>query len=104
LTRRYATLRADIARELLQHADHDVRRLAGNVADGDARWLAGVLAGLSLEKAEHYVADLLDLERALLRLADGTYGTCATCGEAIDPMTLEFKPRTAKCSHCARPR
>jgi RNA polymerase-binding transcription factor DksA len=94
-------LRADIARELREHADDRVRRVAANVTDGDARWLANLLAGLSLERVDHYVAELLDLERAMLRLADGTYGACVTCGEAIDPMTLEFKPRTAKCSHCA---
>jgi RNA polymerase-binding transcription factor DksA len=104
LTRRNATLRADIARELREHADDQVRQLAAHVADGDARWLAGLLAGLCLDRVNHYVADLLDLERALLRVADGTYGTCVACGEPIDPMTLEFKPRTATCSHCARPR
>jgi RNA polymerase-binding transcription factor DksA len=101
LTRSNATLRADIARELREHADTRVRLMAANVANGDARWLAGLLAGLSLERADHYMAELLELERALLRLAAGTYGTCVACGEAIDPMTLEFKPLTANCSHCS---
>jgi|TARA_B100000315_G_scaffold14626_1_gene13354 RNA polymerase-binding protein DksA len=42
------------------------------------------------------------IERALARLAAGTYGECESCGEDIDPMRLEALPATTMCVECAR--
>jgi len=39
--------------------------------------------------------------RALDRIADGTYGTCVGCGEAIAPGRLEARPEAALCIACA---
>jgi RNA polymerase-binding transcription factor DksA len=44
---------------------------------------------------------LADLDRALARLADGTYGTCVACGEPIAPARLEARPATPTCVTCA---
>lgn len=38
-----------------------------------------------------------DVERALSRLDDGTYGTCEVCGEAIGEARLEVMPATRFC-------
>jgi DnaK suppressor protein len=43
-------------------------------------------------------SDGLDqVEAALARIADGTYGTCAVCGEAIAEGRLEARPWTPFC-------
>ncbi|MGQ0830857.1 MAG: TraR/DksA C4-type zinc finger protein [Microthrixaceae bacterium] len=42
--------------------------------------------------------ELADVERALGRLDEGTYGTCEVCGEAIDDARLEAEPATARCT------
>ena len=42
-------------------------------------------------------AELDDVERALAKLDDGTYGTCETCGEEIPPPRLEAKPAARFC-------
>jgi RNA polymerase-binding transcription factor DksA len=47
-----------------------------------------------LERVE---AELGDVEHALTRLDDGTYGTCEACGEAIDDARLEAMPATRFC-------
>ena len=44
---------------------------------------------------------LEDVERALAKLSDGTYGTCEDCGEPIDPLRLEAKPAARYCMNCA---
>jgi len=98
--RRTSMVRTDIARELRKHSDVGVSPIAVNMADADARSLAELLENLHLEKVDRDVAELLDLERALLKLANGTYGACVGCGQAIDPMTLEFHPQAAYCLHC----
>lgn len=42
-------------------------------------------------------AGLSQVEAALARIADGTYGTCAACGEAIVEGRLEARPWTPFC-------
>ncbi len=45
--------------------------------------------------------ELKKVERALRRLEEGTYDTCADCGDAIDPERLLALPSTSLCVHCA---
>jgi RNA polymerase-binding transcription factor DksA len=39
---------------------------------------------------------------ALDRVAQGTYGTCVTCGDPIGEERLDVLPQTPKCRNCAR--
>jgi RNA polymerase-binding transcription factor DksA len=40
---------------------------------------------------------LAEIDGALTRLADGTYGICAVCGDPIAPARLEARPTTDRC-------
>jgi DnaK suppressor protein len=51
-----------------------------------------------LQEARAY---LNDLERALGRLNEGTYGTCEHCGGSIGPERLAARPATRACIACA---
>ena len=42
------------------------------------------------------------IDGALERIEDGTFGTCRTCGRAIDPARLEALPYTTQCIDCKR--
>jgi DnaK suppressor protein len=42
-------------------------------------------------------AELADVEWALRRLADGTYGTCQACGRPIGAARLDARPATRFC-------
>ena len=44
---------------------------------------------------------LEEVEGALTKLADGTYGACEDCGRVIDPLRLEAKPAARYCIDCA---
>lgn len=46
---------------------------------------------------EQVEAELADVERALKRLDDGTYGTCEACGAAIGDERLAAMPATRFC-------
>jgi DnaK suppressor protein len=46
------------------------------------------------------VARLAELEGALQRLDDGTYGRCERCWSAISPARLEAIPYAALCIRC----
>ena len=45
-----------------------------------------------------------EVDRALEKLDEGTYGICDDCGEAIAPERLEAIPWTALCVRCASKR
>ncbi|MGH9177235.1 MAG: TraR/DksA C4-type zinc finger protein [Acidimicrobiales bacterium] len=46
---------------------------------------------------ERVQAELSDVEHALRRLDDGTYGTCEACGREIDDSRLEAMPAARFC-------
>ena len=43
---------------------------------------------------------LKKIERALLRIDDGTFGVCERCEEPISPKRLEARPVTTLCIRC----
>ncbi|WP_043496918.1 TraR/DksA family transcriptional regulator [Georgenia sp. SUBG003] len=43
-----------------------------------------------------------DVDAALERLADGTYGTCQSCGRPIAPARLAARPTATLCVDCAQ--
>jgi DnaK suppressor protein len=45
--------------------------------------------------------ELAALDAAAGRIADGTYGTCQSCGDPIAPERLEILPATTTCIRCA---
>lgn len=44
---------------------------------------------------------LHDIQVALDKIADGTYGQCESCGQAIAQARLEALPEAAHCVNCA---
>ncbi len=46
---------------------------------------------------ENVEAELADIEHALARLNEGTYGTCEACGRPIDEERLEALPAARLC-------
>ena len=47
---------------------------------------------------------LADVELALAKLDDGTYGTCEGCGKPIGEARLEAMPTARRCITCASKR
>jgi RNA polymerase-binding transcription factor DksA len=41
-----------------------------------------------------------EVDAALVRVDEGTYGTCARCGKAIPEARLEFRPESIYCVDC----
>ena len=49
-------------------------------------------------------SNLKDVDRALERIDDGTYGLCERCGKPIDPDRLEARPWALLCIDCKQKR
>jgi RNA polymerase-binding transcription factor DksA len=56
------------------------------------------VAALVLQVRGH----LAEVEAAVQRLDDGTYGTCDRCGQPIGRARLEARPAARTCIGCAR--
>ena len=54
--------------------------------------------GAVIGQAERQLAEV---EAALARVADGSYGTCAVCGRPIPPERLAVRPTARTCVGCA---
>jgi RNA polymerase-binding transcription factor len=55
-------------------------------------------------QADVLAATLEDVDRALEKLDDGTYGICDRCGLLISEERLEARPWTSLCMACASAR
>ena len=53
----------------------------------------------ALGRAE--VAELHQIDAALARIDEGTYGFCLKCGEEITPARLKLLPAAPLCRNCA---
>ncbi|MBA2281505.1 MAG: TraR/DksA C4-type zinc finger protein [Acidimicrobiia bacterium] len=75
--------------------DPDAAR--ADLEDERARLAAPPDPGSDASDLEEVEAELADVERALQRLDDGTYGVCEACGEPIDDERLAAHPATRAC-------
>jgi RNA polymerase-binding transcription factor DksA len=80
-----------IEQELDSHHDPDWEELAVE-REGDEVLEATGHAGL---------AEITQIRAALKRIADGSYGTCVTCGEPVTEGRLDALPWTPNCRRCA---
>jgi RNA polymerase-binding transcription factor len=93
-------LKAEIAETELDLAD--LLRDSGDGA-GDDQADAGSKTFArehEMSLADNYREMLLQNERALARLAGGTYGICESCGNPIGKARLQAFPRATLCMSC----
>lgn len=55
---------------------------------------------ISIHLHERDRTALYAIERALGKIADGTYGQCESCSEIINARRLQVRPFTALCIDC----
>jgi DnaK suppressor protein len=58
---------------------------------------------VAVSRAGVLSARVEEIDAALARIEDGSYGTCTSCGEAIPQERLEFRPHAVSCVGCAQP-
>ena len=80
-----------ISVDLTEPLNRDLSEQAVEMEDDES--LEGQAALISREIAS--------VNRALVRIAQGSYGECVRCGERIAPKRLEARPDAALCFACA---
>ncbi|MGE0039214.1 MAG: TraR/DksA family transcriptional regulator [Xanthobacteraceae bacterium] len=87
LTRRVG----DIDSELRKPLSADFSEQAAELENQDA---LGAIENSELQ-------EIRQIQVALKRIDEGTYGICANCGEPIDPKRLKALPTATRCIACA---
>ena len=93
-------LRAEIAGQLKNQDDPRLVGLRNRMEDTDDWAVADAMAAMDIASVSRVLAILTDVEAALARLADGTYGECIDCGVPIPYARLSAYPAAKRCVGC----
>jgi DnaK suppressor protein len=95
-----ARLRSQL--NLAEHELHDLMRDAGDGAGNDQADVGSTTFERDHEMSlANNARDMLaQTERALERIADGSYGVCESCGQPIGKMRVMAFPRATLCMTC----
>ena len=98
-------------RALLEEERRDLQAKLGELGVGgdsliyDSNFTDSSQVTAERSEAETLVASLRetleDVERAIGKLEEGTYGRCESCGNEINPVRLEAMPAARYCIDCA---
>ena len=100
LAARRQTLRAEVQRELANSDDPRIAGFKNELAATEDWVLADILTDLDVATVSRDIAELTEVEAALARIADESYGTCSDCGEAIGWPRLNAQPTAERCIAC----
>ena len=94
LTNRLSELRIHLAK-----VDRELHKPLPADSEDQAIELENQEALAAIENAE--ATEIHQIEAALKRISEGTYGTCIRCGQRIDPRRLKALPTAATCISCS---
>ncbi|TMG87924.1 MAG: TraR/DksA family transcriptional regulator [Betaproteobacteria bacterium] len=100
LGNRRQTLRAEIQTQLANSDDPRVVGLKNELAATEDWVLADILGDLDIAMVTRDIQELQEIEAALARIEDGSYGTCRDCGEPIGWPRLNAQPTAMRCIAC----
>ena len=100
LAARREMLTREIRAKVAESRELDAESAPGEVQDNIDASQNAALAAMDRAEAERDLAELALVEAAEKRLADGTYGYCIACGEAIPVPRLRAAPAATRCTDC----
>jgi RNA polymerase-binding protein DksA len=74
--------------------------VAGEAPDAGDEALASLVADTENAETRRDLRELRELEAALERMAEGTYGICTDCGDEIPLERLRVNPGAMRCIRC----
>jgi RNA polymerase-binding transcription factor len=100
LEARRLALRTEATSQMKGSGDDRVVGLANRIGETDDWAVADALAELDIAEVRHTLAKLAEVDAALARMRDGSYGECVDCGVAIAPARLLAYPSARRCIAC----
>lgn len=95
--------RDKLVKQLAELGANEAGELTGDVDYGDGFADAAAATAERTEVLgliENLRGMLVDVDRALDRVSEGSYGKCESCGETIGAARMEFRPTSRYCVDC----
>ncbi len=102
LRERWSDLRDETRAALSRSENETYADIAGRLGDLEDQSLADLLVDVDLAEVARDAQEIRSIERALHRIALGTYGVCVSCGQPIERERLEAYPTANRCAGCQR--
>jgi len=100
LRARLRELRGEVASQLKTQEDPRLVGLRNRKEDTDDWAAADAMAAMDISLVSRDLTVLSEVEGALARLADGSYGACVDCGADIPYARLAAYPAAIRCVAC----
>lgn len=90
----------EVKREISKYIKGETRQLVDTALD-DGDWsVVDLSEDISFKHMSTHRENLLKIDEALRKLAEGTYGICEECGEEISEERLKIVPFAIYCTDC----
>jgi len=93
-------LRAELQTKLNTQDNPALLGLQNRMQETDDWAVADLETALDVAEVSRDVAELREVEAALVRMGDGTYGACLECGQPIPHARLAANPSASRCIAC----
>jgi RNA polymerase-binding transcription factor len=100
ITQRRKQLVTELLEDVARARDESYAEVAGSVADPGDEALADLLSDLDNAEVARDMRTVRELDAALARIADGSYGACADCEGDIGLERLRAYPTALRCIKC----
>ena len=100
IEQRRQELMGEIDRGVARVRDHNFNPIAGEAPAAGDESVASLVADTENAETNRDLRELRELDRALRRLTDGDYDTCAECGDDIPFERLRAYPGATRCVPC----
>ena len=100
LLERQRVLTDEVSAQRAQTAEQGNDDSMGGPGDAGDESVVRMVTDLHLQEAGRDLEELRDIDAALKRIADGSYGQCDECGIEIDPARLKAQPAALRCVEC----
>ena len=100
LVARRTVLRAEVKARLNAQDDPELLGMHNRTDDMDDWAVADLETAMDVAEVSRDAGELREVEAALARIRDNTYGTCLECGAPIPLPRLDAYPMAARCIAC----
>lgn len=97
---RTVQLREEIRQTLIKSDTEHYLQIADQVRDLEDESFADLMVDVNLAEIDRDLEELRQIEAALARMREGSYGDCGECGQAIELGRLELTPFANRCFDC----
>ena len=97
LLERQRALTEEVREKREQAANESSAEAFGTTGDAGDESVLRMITDLDITEAGRDVEELRDIDAALHRMEDGSYGTCDECGQEIGFPRLEVQPTATRC-------